>query len=351
MAHSTPDFNAIRQGILRDIANLNPKANVAADGDFYIRANGDANAVEGLYAHQRWIARQILPDTADFDNLLRHASQRDLSLKAANASTGSYAVAGTPGFPIPLGTEAKSGGGIAFLTTAAAVVGAEGTVAVAAQASTPGAQGNLPGGTALTLTSAPDGIQSAATIVSMTGGTDVETPAELLSRLLFVLRNPPCGGALHDYYTWAMQIPGVAKAWPIAQRRNTRSVDVAIYAEGGAPSQALIDQVTAYIDGKRPPCGSLMVFAPQDVPVAVSGALVLSGTTKAVATGSIDAALAAYFASLSVGESAILNLIRRQVSSILGVRDFTLDTPLANVAALIDSGHVQRCTYGGSTWA
>jgi uncharacterized phage protein gp47/JayE len=272
-------------------------------------------------------------------------------LKAAAAATGTINFSGTVGMAIPLGTEAKSAGGLAFLTTAAAVIGVGGTATVAAQASEPGVASNLAAGTALTLSSPPDGIQSAATVAAMSGGSDIETAAELLARLLFVLRNPPCGGATHDYFTWAIEIPGVAKAWPIVQRRNTRSVDVAIWAEGGAPSQALIDQVYAHIDAKRPPCGSLMVFAPQSVPVAFSGALVLSGTTKAIASAAIDTALAAYFESLGVGDTAILNTARRQIALISGVVDFTLDAPLANTVALVDSGHVQRCTYGGSVWA
>ena len=198
MLFNTPDYQAIRDAILRDIANQLPAANVAADGDYAIRANATGAAVEGVYQHQQWIARQIFPDTADTDYLERHAGLYNITRKAETVATGSIAFSGTAGASVPLGTEAKTTGGTAFLTTVASVIGVGGTASIAAQAAAPGAAGNQGAATTLTLTAAPSGVLSAAAIVTMSGGTDIEGDASLLARLLFELRNPPCGGAAHD---------------------------------------------------------------------------------------------------------------------------------------------------------
>lgn len=70
MAFPVKDYRQVRADILRDIANLQPKANVGKDSDFYVRATGTGSAVEGLYQHQQWIARQIFASTADVENLI-----------------------------------------------------------------------------------------------------------------------------------------------------------------------------------------------------------------------------------------------------------------------------------------
>jgi hypothetical protein len=58
-----------------------------------------------------------------------------------------------------------------------------------------------------------------------------ETDAELLARLLSLLRLPPAGGNKNDYEQWALSIDHVAAAWcfPIAQGPGT--VDVVIMAD------------------------------------------------------------------------------------------------------------------------
>ena len=94
MSFTTPDYQAIRDGYLRDIGNQLPGANVALDGDYAIRGNAIGAAVEGLYQHQQWIARQIFADTADSDYLEKHASRRGLSRKVATLATGTITFSG-----------------------------------------------------------------------------------------------------------------------------------------------------------------------------------------------------------------------------------------------------------------
>jgi uncharacterized phage protein gp47/JayE len=352
MTYSTPDYQAIRDAILRDIANQLPVANVALDGDYALRANAHGAAVEGLYQHQQWIVRQLFPDTADADYLERHASLRGLTRNLATAATGTITFSGTPGSSVPAGTEAKTSGGVAFLTTATGTIAGGGTVTLAAQAVVAGDSSNQAASTALTLTAAPAGVLSTAAIATMTGGTDLESDAGLLARLLFVLRNPPCGGAAHDYYTWAMDVDGVTAAYVYSNRRGIGTTDVLIMTAGGIPGAGLVADAQAYLDTVRPVQADVLVLAPTAVPVNVAAALTLSaGSVLATVGAAIDTALTAYFAALKPGDTAYLSRIRAIISDTPGVVDFNLTAPVANTVALVDAAHSQLATLGTRTWS
>lgn len=349
MPFTTPDYRQIRADILRDIANQLPAAATGDDSDFAVRANATASAVEGLYEHQQWLVRQIFPDTADADTLERHASLRAITRKVAAFSTGVVQFSGTVGSAVPIATEAKTNDGVAFVTTAVGVIGAGGTADIAAQAVLAGVSGNQAAAAPLALTAAPAGVQSAATIVSMTGGADIETDAGLLARLLFSLRQPPMGGAAHDYFTWAMEVPGVTDAYVLTQRRVINGVDVVIEAVGGPPSAQLIADVTAYINNVRPVCVDLLVMAPQLVAVNITAALTLSGTTLAAATTRINTTLAAYFSSLRVGDDVTRARLITLMMEVTGVVDVNLTAPAANVVILADATNSQLATLGTVT--
>ena len=352
MPFTTPDFNAISAALLRDVANQLPGANVASDGDYAIRANATGAAIEGLYQHQQWIVRQLFPDTADADYLEIHASERGLTRKAATAAAGTITFSGIVGSAVPIGTEAKTSGGISYLTTAADVIGPGGSVTIGAQASSVGITGNQAAATALTLTAAPAGVLSAAVIASMAGGSDVETDTALLARLLFILRNPPCGGAAHDYYSWAMAADGVAAAYVYPLRRGPGTVDVIIMTTGGIPSAPLVASVQAYIDVQRPVTADFMALAPNAVPVNIAAVLTLAaGAVRATVEATLNTTLATYFSALKPGGTAYLNRLRAIISDTSGVLDFALTTPVVNTTTLVDATHTQLATLGATAWS
>ena len=351
MSFVTPDYQAIRDAILRDIANTLPEASTASDSDYAIRAQATGAAVEGLYQHQQWLLRQLFPDTADADYLDRRVSLSGMTPRiAAVAATGTINFSGVAGSAVPIGTEAKTLTGVAFVTTSASAIGGGGTAVIAARASLAGVAGNQVAATALTLTAAPPGVNSAATIAAMTGGADLEADAALLARLLFRLRNPPHGGAASDYYLWATAVAGVAAAYVYPNRRGLGTTDVIIMANGGVPSGALVTAVQAYIDGVRPVQADVLVLAPTAVIVAVTATLTLAGgTLLATATAAINTALAAYFSSLKPGDTAYLNKIRALIQDTTGVIDFALSAPTANVFTLVNATNSQLAMLGAVT--
>lgn len=350
MAYPTLDYRQVRDSILRDILNKLPTASVGKDSDYYVRANATGGAVEGLYEHQKWISRQLFPDTADEDYLVsKHANPRGIDRKGASFATGTVMFTGEVGSTIDIGCEQKAGNGIAVIATASGVVGAGGTVVLAAKASVAGVAGNLAVGTKLTLTAAPFGVQSTATVVSMSGGTEIETPQALLARVLFDIRMPSSGGVTHDYYKWAMEVPGVTDAYVFAQRRVANGVDVVIETAGGLPSAQLIADVQAHIETKRPPGSNVLVMAPTLVTVAVDGVLVLSGITLAEAIAAITVVLTNYFATLHVGDVVRRVTLLTLITSVPGVLDVVLAAPAGNVQPLADATHSELAVLGAVT--
>jgi len=355
MPFPVKDYRQVKADILRDIQNQTRNWQqppyVGDDSDFAMRGAATGNAIEGLYQHQQWIARQLMADTADLDYLIRHAAIRGITQKQAVAAAGTVQFSGTVGAPVPNGTGVQNNAGVAFVTTVAGVIGAGGTVSVAAQAVQAGSAGNQGANTPAALTNAPPGVSANAIILSMTGGADIETQEQLLARYLFDIQMPPHGGSEADYYRWALEVPGVSDAYIFGQRRTANSVDVVIEANGGVPSAPLIAAVTAYINdlSRRPPCVDLLVLGPTLVPVAVTAQITLSGITLADATTRINTVLAAWFATLSVGVSVPRAKLIALMMSVNGVTDVNLVAPAANVVILADSTHAQLATLGTVT--
>ena len=213
-----------------------------------------------------WLSLQLIPDTAEHEWLDRHG---DIWLTNADGTTGrklaqlasgvanlSAAAAGTI---IPLGTQLASGQLVGYETTQLAVAGgAEVPVPVPIRALDPGAVGNLDPGSGLTVVSDNPLINGAATVVNLDGGTDEETDDELRYRVLQRIRQPPQGGAAHDYVTWALAVPGCTRAWVAPLEMGIGTVTVRVLfddlraSDDGWPQLVDLQQVTAYIDTVRP---------------------------------------------------------------------------------------------------
>ena len=187
----------------------------------------------------------------------------------------------------------------------------------------------------LTLTSAPGGVQGAAMLASATtGGTDAETDAGLLARLLDVLQSPPAGGNKADWRRWALEVDGVSEAYVFPLRRGLGTVDVCVTSAGGAPSAEILEATRAHLDAERPAgAADFAVLAPSLVPVAVTVAVALSGLTLAQAQTAVETALSAYFATLEPGDTAYLSRIETAVSGVSGVVDRRVASPAGNTAA------------------
>ena len=341
--YTIPTFEDIRAAFLRDIKNLLPDAATDVDSDFYIRATALASAVDGLYHHQLWTARQVLPDTSDPEYLERHAALRGITRKPAILASGELTVQGTPASIIPSGESVRHvATGLTFLTAAQGIIGADGLAKVPAQAAQAGVMPAFAGEPVL-FVQAPAGIQSQAGL-TLSGGQPAESDAELLGRLLDYMQHPPGGGNAHDYKHWALAVPGISRAWAFPNRRGLGTVDVAVLGQDGPAAPSAIAAAQAAVDAKRPAaCKDVWVLSPTPVLVAVNVAVRLDATvtTMALFTAQLQEALAAVFADLPPGGVVYRSRMEAIASSLPGVVDRQIKVPQANFVAVVDAQRLE----------
>lgn len=343
-------LDQIRANILREIKNQRPTADVGPDSDHYVRASGTASAVEGLYAHQVWTAKQIFPDTSDEDNLILHARLRGIERKPAVVASGTARATGKPGVEIASGLSAKYQDGTAYVTTSGGTFDVAGNLVVGVAAAYPGVVGNRQDGDALTLTVPPVDIDATLTVVTLRGGTTIETLDSLLARLLQRIRRPPAGGNKYDYWQWAMEVAGVTAAFVYPLRRGLGTVDVVIVTEDGLPSDDVLKAAQAHIDDQRPVrAKDTRVVVPSTKTYDVTAAVRLNGITLDTAQTAVASGLAAYNAIVSPGETVIRNRIGGVINDTFGIDDYALDSPTANVVPVVDAKVIEWCRLGKVT--
>jgi len=166
------------------------------------------------YGYLDWIAREAVPFTATDEFLEAWAALIGIYRKDATAASGQAQFTGQPGLVIPNGTALTRQDGTPYTTTADATVDTTGNVTVAMTAAISGAITDCDAGTPIGIATPIAGINSAGvTVGPTTGGADQETDDALRTRMLAKYAAPPQGGAANDYQQWALEVPGVTRAW------------------------------------------------------------------------------------------------------------------------------------------
>nr|WP_255569265.1 baseplate J/gp47 family protein [Neoroseomonas alba] len=260
-----------------------------------VLADAAAALAHHQYGYLDWIARQVIPATAEGVYLDRWCRLVGIQRKPATAAGGLAVATGSNGTPIPAGVTLTRSDGVVYAVTAATSI-ASGTAALSLLAQGPGIAGNLDAGAALTFATAIPGVTGTATVDAdgLTGGGPAESDSALRERLIARLSSPPAGGAAHDYVAWTLEMPGVTRAWCLPLRRGLGTVDVAFVMDDRDdifPDAGDITPVQAHIDARRPVTANCLVFAPSAAPinVTITG---LDPDTAAV-RGAIQAELAA----------------------------------------------------------
>lgn len=349
MPHITPTVEVVRDNILRDIRNLLADADISQDSDYFIRASSVASCATGIYQDQGWIVRQIFPDTADIEFLELHCRTRGVVRKPANTATGTINLTGEPGATVASGLTVTRDA-LSFVTTEQETIGLDGKLTVTAQSTVQGSAGNTAQLMSGTLSSTPDGVDTTVIIGLMRGGTDQESPEELLARLLDIIRRPPAGGNKYDYKRWALEIPGVTAAYVYPLRRGLGTVDIVITSADGLPSEAIIAATQAHIDDVRPVTAkSSLVMSPTIKTFDIDVKVALSGMTLDVAATLIKDTLNNYINRLIPGETFIRSQAEMLVSLITGVTDRKIITPANNVVPQVDGSVVEWLRVGAIT--
>jgi uncharacterized phage protein gp47/JayE len=355
MSFARPTLPTLIERAIADIESYLPGADARLRrSNLNVLARVSAGAAHGLYGYLAWIAKQILPDTADADILERHASiWLTVGRVPASTARGNARFSGADGAVIPAGTRIKRADGLIYLTTEDAIV-AGGTAVAPIVAGEIGQIGNCDAGTPLRLESPLVGVTSTAkvTFAALTGGADMESDDALRERLLDRIKSPPMGGAAHDYIAWALEVPGVTRAWCYPEEMGLGTVTVRFTRDNDSnfiPDADEVATAQAYIEARKPVTAHLFVEAPIPVPIAFR--LRVTPATIVV-QAAVEAALRDLLIREAVpeggnGEGTIyLSHIREAISLSADETDHDIEEPHANVT--FTTG--QMAIFGGITW-
>ena len=257
-----------RQQVRDDIAAHLPGADASVPNSVLaVLSEVQASLTHDNDRHLDWLARMMMPDTAEGEFAERWANiWLPDGRKAASYATGQLTVTGSSGAVVPADTELSvtlvDQNGVAstatyVVTTGVTLAGSSGVVSVSA--SVAGVLGNLDEGATLAFVSALTGIDGTATVTAagLAGGADQESDAALIARYVARIQEPPHGGTAADYVAWALEVAGVTRAWA-AQEMGVGTVTVRVMLDDvrstahGIPESGDIAIVAAHLDGLRP---------------------------------------------------------------------------------------------------
>ena len=323
-----------REHVRDDIAAHVPGADASVPNTV-LRAVGDAQAAltHDNDLHLDWVARMMMPDTAEGEFAERWANiWLPNGRKGATFAAGFITVTGISGSAVPTGAEltlpALDADGNSIVLQFEVVTGvtlSASSAAVAVSALTPGAIANLDEGAMLAFVDPPTGIDGRAAVAApgFAGGADQETDADLRGRTIARIQMPPHGGSRFDYEQWALEVPGVTRAWA-KQEMGIGTITVRIMLDqvraddDGLPETEDLELVQSYIDGLRPvTVADFFVESPvrQDETVTID---YVSRDTPEVRAAIVQEVKAMLLARATPGQIIYASWVREAISAATG---------------------------------
>jgi uncharacterized phage protein gp47/JayE len=194
------------------------------------------------------------------------------------------------------------------------------------------------------------GVASAALVAApgLTQGADAESDDALRLRLLARIRQPPMGGSASDYVAWALQVPGVTRAWVYPLENGVGTVTVRFVRDNDVdfiPDAGAVTAVQEYIDARRPVTAQVTVLAPTAAPLDLTIALTPdTAAVRAAVTGELQDLLRR---DAKPGGTILISRIREAISVSAGETNHVLSAPTADVTHLAG----EMPTLGTITWA
>lgn len=266
------------------------------------------------------------------------AGEHGLARKEATKATGQVTITGSSGTVVPAGSLLATGAGVQFETLAEVTIGETGSITTDVRAVEAGTRGNVPAATITVIPVSIAGVTAVTNMSSTTGGTDQETDAALLERLLEKVRTPATSGNIAHYLQWAKSVSGVgdAKVFPIWNGNGT--VKVVIIDNNKQPTGAeIITNVAAYIEEVRPIGATVTVESATALNIDVVATLTLAtGAVLADVKTAFEEALVSYLQQIAFKQSYVsyaqVGSLLLDTPGVLDYSDLTLNSGTGNVA-------------------
>lgn len=311
--------------------------------DYDVAVRVIAGASHELYSAIEFGRRQLFTETAETSYLERRGRLFNIERKAATYAVGVVQFAWEAVTDIPTGTLVQTSGGLQYQTTGSPDSSGYAPV----QSVEAGAAYNLTAGEELTLVSSIAGVTGATVTTAIAGGTDAETDDSLRARILARTQNPPRTGTAEDYVAWALEVPGVTRAWCHPRESGPGTVTVRIMADDttGFPDAALLAAVQEYLESKADVLADIYVVSPIAQPVDFTLQITPDNVTQRARA---EAALQALFDAEAVpGGGIYLSHVHAALSAVVDEIDHVIVSPVADPAA---SGSSYMLTLGTITW-
>ncbi len=334
MPFNTPTLTELDDRIRTNIASR-----LAGDDSALRRSNiiaisrAQAGMAFGQYAYMDWILAQVFPDLASDEMLDRHAAIRGLTRKGAKKATGQIRVTGIDGETIAEGSSLNRSDGEVFVTNSDGTI-VDGSTLLVVTAVETGETGNTDIDANLSFVSPHANIDSIVLvdIDPITGGADQESDDRLRERILKRWREPPQGGAKHDYEAWALEVADVTRAWIVPGEMGLGTITVRYVTDDEEdifPDTAHQSLVSDHIANKKPVTAHVFVAAP--TPTDLNLSLAISPITEAVKTAVIAELNDMLTRDAYPGATILLSRIREAVSIASGEFDNAVLLPAADV--------------------
>ena len=234
-----------------------------------ILSNALAAVTLSLYIYADNLARGLLPDSASRSVLSRWAAIFGVSRKRSSKATGEVLIEGTRVTRVPLGTLMQDEDGNRYQTTEVQIIG-QSIKPFKVESMKAGRDKNKAPGSILTLVNTLAGVNSRIEVsgTGLTGASSEETDEQLRVRLLDRIKNPPRGGSIRDYEAWALEVPGVTRAWAFSEyedQSNAVGVTFTLDNQEDIIPQEESDkfkQVESYLKERAPIGADLNLFVP-----------------------------------------------------------------------------------------
>lgn len=290
----------------------------------------------GLDAFIAYKAKQIFPMTADKEHLPRLARPWRVLQKHPVAALGHVSIPGLEGAVLPSDVLIQRGDGVQYKSTAEAAT-VDGAALVPVEAVEPGKNGNAATGTAVTLVQPQDGFESSGTVADggITGGVELEDIEDMRGRLITRWQEPPQGGAASDWKAWALEVPGVTRAWPKPRWMGLGTVGLLFTTdneENPIPDVNMVRRVQDYLTdpARKPVTADVYVVAPTAKPVDIV-IEELSPNSGAVKEAIRNELTDLFRREGEPGGVILISHIREAISTSRGEHDHVLIAPVNNV--------------------
>jgi hypothetical protein len=214
-----PSPSEIRDNYLRtqrsgDIARGVPNPNVTRGSDAWVRAEALAQQLSVVHANQQFRVDQLLPDTAEDDDLGRWLKIFGIGFRPAQGATGPVVLAGSAAVFVPTGTQLIDGQGELYEVVTGGTFNVGDLITI--QGTSTGLATNHQQGEVLTWVGTAPTFAKPTVLVGVGGlkdGADADTNESARNRLFSLLRTPRGAGNWPQVKAWAEQVSPIVTAY------------------------------------------------------------------------------------------------------------------------------------------